>query len=131
MDCIGLQTVCALCAKNSAPIVTAILHTSLAKLPPFFYWAQATCTFTAGIATELHALHKSITSSWHEEMLYSTTCCSQLIKVVKFGLNQAQIWRYRKILAIKCWSLGAIQHWNPLSSREIATGSTFTRSRQH
>jgi len=86
--------------------VTAILHTSLAKLPPIFYWAQATST--AGIATELPALHKSRTSGWHEETPYSTTCCSQLIKVVKFALNQAQIWRYRKILAVKCWSLGAM-----------------------
>jgi len=58
--------------------VTAILHTSLAKLP-IFYWVQATST--AGIATELLALHKSRTSSWHEEMPYSMTCCSQLIKV--------------------------------------------------
>jgi len=87
--------------------VTAILQTSLAKLPPpIFYSAQATST--AGIASELPALHKSRTSSWHEEMPYSTTCCSHLIKVVKFGLNQAQIWRYRKILAVKCWSLGAM-----------------------
>jgi len=49
--------------------VTAILHTSLAN--PIFYWAQATST--AGIATELPALHRSRTSSWHEEMPYSTT----------------------------------------------------------